>query len=50
MTSVVGVYFALFVSLPVTIRVYEWADRLIHGRRAAEKAGAELAAAPLKVK
>lgn len=50
LTSVVGVYFALFVSLPVTIRVYEWADRLIHGRRAAEKAGAELAAAPLKVK
>lgn len=50
LTSVVGVYFALFVSLPVTIRVYEWADRLIHGRRSAEKAGAELAAAPLKVK
>lgn len=50
LTSVVGVYFALFVSLPVTIRVYEWADRLIHGRRAAEKAGAELAAALLKVK
>ncbi len=50
LTSVVGVYFALFISLPVTIRVYEWADRLIHGRRAAEKPEAELAAAPVKIK
>lgn len=50
LTSVIGVYFALFVSLPVTIRVYEWADRLIHGRRGAQKAEAELAAASVKVK
>lgn len=50
LTSVVGVYFALFISLPVTIRVYEWADRLIHGRRAAEKVDAKLAAAPVKIK
>ncbi len=49
LTSVIGVYFALFISLPVTIRVYEWADRLIHGRRRAQKAEAGLAAAPVKV-
>ena len=33
LTSVVGVYFALFVSLPVTIRVYEWAARVFYKNR-----------------
>lgn len=33
LTSVVGIYFSLFVSLPVTIRVYEFFARLKEGRR-----------------
>lgn len=36
LTSVVGIYFALFVSLPVTIRVYEWAERTFYKKRGAK--------------
>ena len=35
LTSVLGIYFALFVSLPVTIKVYDWLDRFRSKKKAA---------------
>ena len=42
LTSVVGIYFALFISLPVTIKVYEFFTK----NRDQEKPAVEVAAKP----
>ena len=41
LTSIVGIYFAMFISLPVTVKVYELVDRI----RSRRSGGAELESA-----
>lgn len=48
LTSVLGIYFALFISLPVTIRVYEWAARVFYKNRGHENQDAAAQAVAVK--